>query len=453
MQQKQKRRQLYRKVRKEAAWSVVSIIYLVLATAMFYLQDTYFLVGGVEFSLKNPCAIAIVFLALINFTATVRLGRFLLLVRHTAVQMLPCVVPFLFSSIIWVVSWADGIAIINGNGMIAPQILSIIVAAATLYLFGEKGIWYCLGAMCAANLLGILVVIQYGGFNAFLEELYTLLITFSGETGPLMLQLEVHDLTFAFGPFLLYLLLNRKNISGFSLWLAVVSAFFLVGLKRIAIPALLLGFLASSLLKRLSEKAARQTALCAAVGMIVVSFLYIAGIRYGLFPYLEERLQINTMGRADMFTNLEPYYDISFTYLGRGTGFERFVDWASGVVYETPRRNAMQIHNDFLRMYLNIGFIGYWVWLGCWLFIRLRYWFRQGGKETGCLFFGICIYCFVLYATDNTIYYPYTMIACSLVPMSCQLNRLADCTLEKYCARWGKKDSRPFSENGLESGR
>ena len=68
---------------------MVSIIYLVLATAMFYLQDTYFLVGGVEFSLKNPCAIAIVFLALINFTATVRLGRFLLLVRHTAVQMLP----------------------------------------------------------------------------------------------------------------------------------------------------------------------------------------------------------------------------------------------------------------------------------------------------------------------------------------------------------------------------
>ena len=45
------------------------------------------------------------------------------------------------------------------------------------------------------------------------------------------------------------------------------------------------------------------------------------------------------------------------------------------------------------------------------------------------------------------------MIACSLVPMSCQLNRLADCTLEKYCARWGKKGSRPFSENGLESGR
>ena len=57
-------------------------------------------------------------------------------------------------------------------------------------------------------------------------------------------------------------------------------------------------------------------------------------------------------------------------------------------------------------MYLNIGFVGYWVWLWSWLPARLGYWFRQGGKDTGCLFLGICIYCFVLYATDNTIYYP-----------------------------------------------
>ena len=86
----------------------------------------------------------------------------------------------------------------------------------------------------------------------------------------------------------------------------------------------------------------------------------------------------------------------------------------------------MQIHNDFLRMYLNIGFIGYWVWLWGYFIVRLRYWFRQGGKRGGCLFFGICVYCFVLYATDNTIYYPYTLIACALVPMSYHLDTLAE---------------------------
>ena len=96
----------------------------------------------------------------------------------------------------------------------------------------------------------------------------------------------------------------------------------------------------------------------------------------------------------------------------------------------------MQIHNDFLRMYLNMGFVGYWIWLWCFLIVRLRYWFRQGGKNAGCLFLSICIYCFVLYATDNTIYYPYTMIACALVPMSYHMDSLADKALEQHCAQW-----------------
>ncbi len=154
--------------------------------------------------------------------------------------------------------------------------------------------------------------------------------------------------------------------------------------------------------------------------------------------YMEEKLGINTMGRMAMFANLEPYYDISITYMGKGTGFERFVDWASGVEYQVPLRTLMPIHNDFLRMYMNIGFAGYWIWIISFLMVRLHYWFRRAGKEAGCLFLGISIYCFVLYATDNTIYYPYTMIACAILPMSCCLDRLADAEMEEHRTRWEK---------------
>lgn len=305
---------------------MISIIYFILATAMFFLQDTYFKVGGVDFSLKNPCAFAILFLALLNFTATVRLNRVVLLARHTAVQVLPYLIPFLFSSVIWVASGADAVTIANGIGMIIPQLLSVCVAVATLYLFGEKGIWYCLGSMCAANFLLVLVVIAEGGLGPFLMEFRTLLLSFAVESGPLMTKLEINDLTFAFGPFILYLLLNRKEVSHSFLWMLVVALLFVLGLKRIAIPAILLGFLVAFILRLLPEKASRQTALCLAVGMMLVSFLYIAGIRLGLFEYLETALQIDTKGRLGMFTNLEPYYDINFTFMGRGIGFERYVD-------------------------------------------------------------------------------------------------------------------------------
>jgi hypothetical protein len=421
---------------------LTAVVYFGLAAAMFALQDAYFLLGGGEYSLKNLCALGILFLCLLDFIGTVRLGRGMVLVRHSLVQMLPCLVPLVFSCLIWVVSGADVSAILNGVTMILPQLLSVCVAAATLYLFGARGIWYCLGAMCAANFIQVLVVIWQGGLGPFLEEFYTLLVTFSKETGPLMEKLETHDLTFAFGPFLIYLFLHWKESPRPSLWLTVVTLFFLIGLKRIAIPAIVLGLLAAWLLQLLPEKAARQTALCAALVMIVVSFLYIAGIRYGLFPYLEEHFGIDTKGRTALFAHVEPYYDISFTYMGRGTGFERYVEWFSGTEHQTPLRTQTQIHNDFLRMYLNIGFIGYWVWILSWLPVRLRYWFRQGGKNAGCLFLGVCVYCFVLYATDNTIYYPYTMMACALIPMSYRLDSLSEAALDECSRGWEERGQR-----------
>lgn len=412
------------------------MIYIVLATGMFFFQDTYFSVADIELSLKNPCALAILFLALLNFIATVRLDRLLVLTRHTAIQMLPCFIPLFFSAVLWVSTKAESDIVLNGVSMILPQLLSVLVAAATVYLFGSKGIWYCLGSMCAANLIHVLVVICTGGLDEFLQEFYSLLTTFSRETGPLMLRLETHDLTFAFGPFLLYLLLHWKKSPHPVLWLLLISFFSLVGLKRIAFPALALGLLVAYLLQRMQEKAAMQTALCMAAAMMILSFLYIAGIRYGLFEYLEMRLGVDTKGRVELFAHVAPYYDISFTYIGRGTGFERMVDWFTGVEYAAPLRTQTQIHNDFLRMYMNIGFIGYWVWLWSWLPARLGYWFRRAGKDAGCLFLSICVYCFVLYATDNAIYYPYTMTACAVVPMAFRFDDLADAALERRCAQW-----------------
>lgn len=429
-----------------------AVIYMLLATGMFFFQDTYFSIGGIELSLKNPCALAILFLALLNFTVTVRLGRLLILSRHMAVQMLPCLVPLVLSSIIWVGTRAESVAVLNGVSMVIPQLLAVLVAAATLYLFGGRGIWYCLGAMCAANFAGVLAVIYEGGLDAFLQEFYTLIITFSGETGPLMEQMETHDLTFAFGPFLIYLLLHWKKSSYPGLWLGLSALFFLIGLKRIAIPAVALGVLVAALLGLLPEKAARQTAICVAGAMMAISFLYIAGIHSGLFDFLEQA-GLDTKSRTLLFGNVTPYYDISVTYMGRGTGFERFVEWFTGVESSIPLRTQTQIHNDFLRMYLNVGFIGYWVWLWSWLVVRLRYWFRQGGKEAGCLFLGICMYCFVLYATDNAIYYPYTMLACSLVPMTCRLDTLADEEFGKYCAHWSGGEDTFRSGGGLNGGR
>ena len=145
-----------------------SVLYMILATGMFFFQDTYFSLGGMELSLKNPCALAILFLALLNFTATARLDRLMVLSRHTAVQALPYLIPLVFSAVIWVGAKAESATVLNGVSMILPQLLSVLVAASTIFLFGSKGIWYCLVALCAENFISVLVVF----FNCNIAEFF-----------------------------------------------------------------------------------------------------------------------------------------------------------------------------------------------------------------------------------------------------------------------------------------
>lgn len=391
---------------------------------MFYTKDRYFLIGGLRLSLKNPCAIAILLLAAVVFLARGRLGRAMVLARHTLMQMLPYLVPLFCSFFIWVVRRADVRTIWNGMITVLPQLAAICVAAATLYLFGGRGVWYCLGAMCLANLLQVLDVIREGGLLPFWSELLALFRSFGLETGPLIRRLELHDLTFAFGPFLIYLPFTWREHCRPLPWFLAALAFFLIGLKRIAVPGVILGLAAAMLLRRMPEKGAKQTALCAAAGMMILSFVYLAAIRYGLFDYLETTLHLDTKGRMELYRMIGDHYTISPVYLGHGLGYERTMDWMARGLAGTG--GFSQIHNDFLRMYVNVGFAGYWLWLVSYLILRTDYWFSRGGKDSGCLFFGVCVYCFLLYTTDNTIYYLYTTIACSLVPMACRLDALAD---------------------------
>ena len=62
-------------------------------------------------------------------------------------------------------------------------------------------------------------------------------------------------------------------------------------------------------------------------------------------------------------------------------------------------------HNEFVRMYVEVGFFGYIVWFIFYLPVRLSYMWKHGGKRAGILTLAFSIYCMITYATDNTLYY------------------------------------------------
>lgn len=386
------------------------ILYMVLATAMFYFVRGEIGIGGFNFMYQYLFGIAIVLLGAGTFFVRPQPERARFMLKYSFILSIPYYIPLLSSFIIWIASLAKFRTIIRGFFMIMYIFLGIGVAVATLYMFGKRGIWYCLGSMIMANILRALLIIQNAELGQFLIEFKELILSFANRTGSLIGKMEVHDQNFAVGIFLIFLLVCKKEIKYNFCWLFLTLLCFLMGLKRIAVVGVLAAVMSMVFLKFFKEKSAQKAAVFISYIIIGVSFIYIIVIHEGIFDFLENVLHINTMGRRELYEEFAKYYTISITYMGNGIGFCG-TNWLN-----IPGRPAMALHNDFLRMYAETGFLGYFVWIWVHFVFRIKCFFKVNEKA-GLLIFVLSIYSFVNYMTDNTIYYYYTTIAFSITVM------------------------------------
>ena len=318
----------------------------------------------------------------------------------------PYMVTVLWSAVIWISEFAELRTMTRGFFFPFYQIIAAMTAFATLYLFGKKGIWYQLVAMCLGNTLIVAQVVARGGVSAFIQELVTLLTTFGEVTGPMMHETEVHDLTFSFGPYavLLAMYMEPKKLRW---WLAcaAVGFYMLVGLKRIEIGAIAIAVILCWMLKKMQDQTVRQIGNIFCIATMIISFAYIVAIHEGLFDYLEQ-MGMDTKGRDMLYRYVARQYSISPTFLGRGLGFSS-VAWDLTGLIGPEWRGVHQdaYHNEFVRMYVEVGFFGYVAWYIFYLPVRLKYMWKEGGKRAAILTLAYSIYCMITYATDNTLYY------------------------------------------------
>ena len=136
-------------------------------------------------------------------------------------------------------------------------------------------------------------------------------------------QLEIHDLTFVFGQMVLYYAVfaprttrqekrKRSAVSaGSACW------FFLVGMKRIAIPAVVLFILIALLLRKRKVPSWFYPAVGVCCILFFLAFLYC--VRYGIISSASKQcFGIDMMGRDYLWSMANPYYEFSITYLGHG---------------------------------------------------------------------------------------------------------------------------------------
>ena len=151
---------------------------------------------------------------------------------------------------------------------------------------------------------------------------------------------------------------------------------------------------------------------------VAVSFAYIVITRTGLFTAITNYLNMDTMGRNEVYDYIKKYYDISIGFIGYGFEYTTVILQQIAKANPEAHIGVVALHNNILTIYIELGFIGFWAWmLYTWIF-QLNWMLNHWGEKTAMLFFLCEVYIFITYMTDNTLYYYYTSLVLRLLPMA-----------------------------------
>lgn len=379
-------------------------IYFVAAAVLMYYFLNEVINLGIYITYRHAFALVLVASGFVSFLYKPDISRGVVAVKSALVYSTPLLVTFTVSLFIWFAGQVDTAVIARGlsGAFIYTNMLSFALAAAAfLYIFGEKGIWYNLVAILTANILMIATIIAENGIGNYFSELITLIRTFADETGDIIVQAEVHELAFCLGAYLVYMLLKPRKSIVFGILLALTLFCFLSAFKRIGIIAIVISLFFGELLKLVAKYSGKAAVRLTQVFTVVVILLligYIAAIKGNVFSILEQ-LGINTSGRVKIYNAVDRYYEFSPEFLGNGIGF---------LTYQLSSNlhvGVSAVHNDFLQYFIDLGFWGYILWLISMTSVRIHYFAAHGKAENAIVTFSLLLYLIVASTTDNTVNY------------------------------------------------
>lgn len=306
----------------------------------------------------------------------------------------------------------------TGTIKVIYQVITVLTAVGAVYLFGERAVDYTFYGFVAFNLLSILLAAKDTGSVGEIFSSIQHFITSGGDARGFMKHLELHDATFSFGIFLIhYFMCNLRNKS-VRKHFYVAAAFFLLGYKRIGIGAALFSILIYIVLLNGSKSRAVAFGRVFLWGFMISGFLFVVMVRYGVFQEIMNELRIDMSGRQNLYEYMQNFYSISPLFRGYGLESIKFILAQAGdlKVNETYIARLSAVHNDYLRMYVEMGFWGFLLWEG-YMFVWLPEKLKHYGKETYISYVAVTLYLAFTYFTDNTAMFFLVSIVYRLVPM------------------------------------
>lgn len=333
-------------------------------------------------------------------------------------MIIPLLLIFVFTIITWLTNFSLDIVVGNFTRLLSTilyLIITFLFILSGIYFFGKNIIYYISLAIFTSYGIGAILpfVLNYRGsiFDFFYEIVE--------QNDNSRKYLEVHDLTFAAGILFLYYLLFDKRRNKFRIIDIILSLIVVViGFKKIELIAIAICLISYKILFS-KRKNIKTTIGLVFLLFVIMSYSFIYLIDSGILYKFVEKYSINTSGRIEMYQYFGKYFNFSITYIGTGyTYFTKFFEnlWKDGFRI-SGHSIAASIHSDILTLYIELGFILFFLYILYHFIIKPKIIFNSMGKKTLITYMVLTIYIFILYFTDNVSNYFSTQALYFLIPI------------------------------------
>ena len=326
--------------------------------------------------------------------------------RLLKVFLFPCIAVHVYSFILVQFGISD-FSILSTNLL---TYLPIIVAIMLTWRYGFNGCIDVFIAIFITFFINFIHQLSIYGFASIVESFKSFFLLLDNSGGGFF---ELHDPILAMGYFIILFLnssyFNKKN----TIRLLIMYAFvFVFGGKRICVLALAVTIAFFTFTKKNKLNSQKRICMFCGYGVIVLGLVYIWLISGPSFvESLTDKYGINLMARNIFWLSTMDQATFSPLFAGYGRGFVKL--WMSSHFH-----GYMHVHNDYLKMYMEIGFIPYILWI--WYYMvylqkKMRNWY---GDHVAFVYFLTMIFTFILYLTDNTEGYFICGMVRTIIPVS-----------------------------------
>lgn len=391
-----------------------------LLVEIFYFYNRYTVIGGFGVGYQYLGCIAVVLLGGTYFLLhpdPPYLGQ---VIGTAGILALPYFLAMVYSVTLWTFQFTPIRQIISGFFEPGYMILCIVCAAFLIYLLGENTVECSFWALSAALCLLVFQKLREFGVSEYVRRLANYLLSVGENSGGVSLENTSFSYVYVF--FALYFLFHRQTEP---LWKRLLRwSMVFLGLaevfKRSALLALSAGLLAAFLYARTPDRHKRLFRNIIMVILLLFAVLIIPAIRSGLFTRIVNELHINTSARIRIYAYYNQYYEFTPLYFGKGLG------WIQRLVSASERFNvgleSVNVHCDYVRFYIELGFWGYLFWLLPAIPLVITSMVKGKSVPDAAVILGLCVSMAVLRFTENVSQLYSANLGLAIVILQCHMN-------------------------------